>query len=80
MFRVKATVTVTGEWFIPVDDRVQTPDDAIAELTRAGLIEEEPENIIEPYKAWILPSEVWMTDEHGERIQDADATENGDAT
>lgn len=68
-FRVKATVTYTGEWFIPIDENIQTPEDAM-ENVRSGAGFMDPENILEDHTAYILPSEVWLADEDGEKVTD----------
>ena len=67
-FRVKATITYTGEWFVPIDEHVSTPEQAMEYVRRNADIE-EPENVLEPVIAYMLPSEVWPADEEGERVE-----------
>ena len=79
-YRVKGTVTFTGEWFVEIDEYVQTPKDAI-EYVRSMIDCQEPENIIEKHKMSADAREVWVTDEDGERVDespDSGSTEEGD--
>jgi len=65
-WRVKATLTVTGEWFVPIEEFALSAEDAM-EFIRSAAGTVDPENILEDHQAYILPSEVWLADENGER-------------
>ena len=66
-YRVKGTVTFTGEWFVEIDENIETPKDAI-EYVRSMIACEGPENILEKHKMSADAHEVWVTDEDGERV------------
>lgn len=69
-YRVAATVTFAGEWFVPIDENVQTPEHA-AEYVRSCVGAEDPENIIEEHAATVNFTDIWVTDEDGERLTNA---------
>ena len=69
-YRVKGTVTFTGEWFVPIDENVRTPRDAI-ESVRSMIDCQEPENVLQEHKLSADAREVWVTDEDGERVDES---------
>lgn len=76
-YRVKVTVTFTGEWFVGIDECVQTPKDAI-KYVRSMIDCQEPENILEEHKLSADVREVWVTDEDGERVDESPDSGEGD--
>ena len=69
-YRVKGTVTFTGEWFVEIDENIETPEHAI-EYVRSMVDCQEPENVLEAHRLYVVPSEVWVTDEDGERVDES---------
>ena len=67
MYRVKGTVTYTGEWFVKIGDHTNTPEAAIEEV-RLEVGYEDPENIIVAHHISVYLDDVWVTDEYGERL------------